>query len=29
MIPALGISICLFPVFAWLVARVDRWRLGR
>ncbi|HEX6785515.1 MAG TPA: rod shape-determining protein MreD [Sphingomicrobium sp.] len=29
MIPALVISVCLFPVFAWLVSRIDRWRLGR
>jgi rod shape-determining protein MreD len=29
MIPALVISICIFPAFAWIVARIDRWRLGR
>jgi rod shape-determining protein MreD len=29
MIPALVISICVFPLSAWLVSRVDAWRLGR
>jgi rod shape-determining protein MreD len=29
MLPALVISVCLFPVFAWFVSRIDRWRLGR
>ena len=29
MVPALVISICAFPLSAWLVARVDAWRLGR
>jgi hypothetical protein len=29
MIPALVISICIFPAFAWFVSRIDRWRLGR
>jgi rod shape-determining protein MreD len=29
MIPPLVFSVCLFPVFAWLVSRIDRWRLGR
>ena len=29
MIPPLIISIAAFPVAAWAVARVDRWRLGR
>ena len=29
MIPALVISICLFPAFAWIVSRIDAWRLGR
>ena len=29
MVPALVISICLFPAFAWLVSRIDAWRLGR
>jgi rod shape-determining protein MreD len=27
--PPLVISILAFPVAAWLVARIDRWRLGR
>ena len=29
MVPAIVISICVFPAFAWIVARIDRWRLGR
>ena len=29
MIPQLLISICTFPVIAWIVSRVDAWRLGR
>ena len=29
MIPALLISIASFPVAAWIVGRLDRWRLGR
>ena len=29
MVPALVISICAFPLSAWLVSRVDAWRLGR
>ena len=29
MVPPLVISICVFPAFAWLVSRFDRWRLGR
>jgi rod shape-determining protein MreD len=29
MLPAIVISICLFPIFAWFVSRIDRWRLGR
>lgn len=28
-VPALLISICTFPVAAWLIGRIDRWRLGR
>lgn len=28
-VPALLISIFAFPVAAWLVGRIDRWRLGR
>ena len=27
--PPLLISVLAFPVFGWLVARLDRWRLGR
>ena len=29
VVPALVISICVFPLSAWIVARLDRWRLGR
>ncbi len=29
ILPPLLISIFAFPIAAWLVARVDRWRLGR
>ena len=29
MVPPLIISICLFPVVAWVIARIDAWRLGR
>ena len=28
-LPPLLISIFVFPVVAWLVANIDRWRLGR
>ena len=29
MLPPMIISICVFPLGAWLVSRVDAWRLGR
>jgi rod shape-determining protein MreD len=29
VVPPLVISICVFPLSAWLVSRLDRWRLGR
>jgi rod shape-determining protein MreD len=29
MLPPLVISICVFPVSAWIVSRIDAWRLGR
>ena len=29
MAPPIVISICAFPLSAWLVSRVDAWRLGR
>jgi rod shape-determining protein MreD len=29
ILPPLIISICVFPVLAWFVSRLDRWRLGR
>jgi len=29
MVPAIVISICVFPAIAWAVSRADAWRLGR
>jgi len=29
MVPPLLLSVCVFPLGAWLVSRIDRWRLGR
>ncbi|HEX2803000.1 MAG TPA: rod shape-determining protein MreD [Sphingomicrobium sp.] len=29
MLPSISISIAAFPVAAWLVGRVDHWRLGQ
>jgi len=29
MLPPLIVSICVFPLSAWLVSRIDQWRLGR
>jgi len=29
MVPPLAISICVFPLVAWIVSRLDAWRLGR
>jgi rod shape-determining protein MreD len=29
VLPALVISICIFPVSAWIVSRIDAWRLRR
>lgn len=29
MFPPLAISVLLFPVTAWLVSRIDRWRLAQ
>lgn len=29
MLPPLLISVAAFPVVAWMVARIDGWRLGR
>ena len=29
VVPQLVISICIFPLFAWIVSRLDAWRLGR
>jgi len=28
-LPSLVIAILVFPLAAWIVARIDRWRLGR
>ncbi len=29
LLPQLVISICVFPAVAWIVWRIDAWRLGR
>jgi rod shape-determining protein MreD len=29
MVPPLVISICVFPLSAWVVSRIDAWRRGR
>jgi rod shape-determining protein MreD len=29
MLPPIAISICIFPLSAWIVARLDAWRLRR
>jgi rod shape-determining protein MreD len=29
IVPPIVISICVFPLSAWFVARLDAWRLGR
>jgi rod shape-determining protein MreD len=29
IVPPMVISICIFPLSAWLVSRIDQWRLGR
>src|SRR4051794_29596982 len=29
MLPGLVIAICVFPVSAWIVSRIDAWRLRR
>ncbi len=29
LVPPIVISVCIFPVSAWLVSRIDQWRLGR
>jgi rod shape-determining protein MreD len=29
VVPPLVISVCVFPLSAWFVSRLDRWRLGR
>ena len=29
IIPPIIISICLFPVVAWIISRIDAWRLGQ
>jgi rod shape-determining protein MreD len=29
VVPPMIISVCVFPLSAWIVSRIDRWRLGR
>jgi rod shape-determining protein MreD len=29
MIPPFLVSVCAFPLAAWIVSRIDRWRLGQ
>jgi len=29
MLPPIAISVCIFPPSAWIVARMDAWRLRR
>jgi hypothetical protein len=29
LLPPLVISVFVFPAAAWIVSRIDRWRLGR
>jgi hypothetical protein len=29
MLPPLIIAVLTFPAAAWIVSRIDRWRLGR
>src|SRR6185369_9130303 len=29
MVPPFLVSVCVFPLAAWLVSRIDRWRLGQ
>jgi rod shape-determining protein MreD len=29
IVPPLVISVFLFPAFAWVISRIDAWRLGR
>jgi rod shape-determining protein MreD len=29
MVPPILVSVCVFPLAAWLVSRIDRWRLGQ
>jgi rod shape-determining protein MreD len=29
IVPPLVVSVCLFPLSAWLIGRIDAWRLGR
>jgi rod shape-determining protein MreD len=29
MLPPLLVSVCIFPLAAWIVSRIDRWRLGQ
>jgi rod shape-determining protein MreD len=29
MLPPFLVSVCVFPLAAWVVSRIDRWRLGQ
>jgi rod shape-determining protein MreD len=29
MLPPFLVSVCIFPLAAWIVSRIDRWRLGQ
>jgi rod shape-determining protein MreD len=29
MVPPLALSVCVFPLSAWVISRIDRWRLSR
>ena len=29
MLPSFLVSVCIFPLAAWIVSRIDRWRLGQ
>ena len=29
MLPPFLVSVCIFPFAAWVVSRIDRWRLGQ
>jgi rod shape-determining protein MreD len=29
MVPPIVVSVCVFPLVAWIISRIDAWRLGR